>query len=82
MSLYWKIYHLENTGTRAINVSGHRQSCTAEIALVVDVISPVVPRSLSAARGYCPRRRAPGIQHVSAPQRTPWQLTQASATAV
>jgi len=53
MSFYMKIYHSENTGTRAINVSGHRQSCTAEINLIVDFISPVVPCSLSAARGYC-----------------------------
>lgn len=80
MPFYLKIYHSENTGT--INVSGHRQSYTAEIALVVAVISPVVPCSLSAARGYCLRSRAARIQHVSAPQCTPWQLTQASATAV
>lgn len=55
MSFYLKICHSENTGTRAINVSGHRQSYAAEITLIVDVISPVVPCSLFAARGYCLR---------------------------
>lgn len=82
MSFYLKICRSENTGTRAINVSGHRQSYSAEITLIVDVISPVVPCSLFAARGYCLRSRAAGIQHVRAPQCPPWQLTQASATTV
>lgn len=82
MSFYLKIYHSENTGTTAIHVSGHGQSHAAEIALIVGVISPVVPCSLSAARGYRLRSWVAGIQPVSAPQCARWQLTPASATAV
>lgn len=83
ISFYLKIHHSENTEPRkskqTLNVSGHRQTYTAEVTPIVCAISTMVLCSLAAARGL--QIQETRTKPVNTPPCTTWQLIQSSSTA-